>query len=72
VVRVLTSSREGLVELLAKRLCPSPSSILALFGEGYRGWRHESTFLSPAEEARFPPLHDDFLKELKFVTCSWE
>jgi hypothetical protein len=36
-VRVLTSSREGVDELPAKKPCSSPSSILALFGEGARG-----------------------------------
>jgi hypothetical protein len=37
VVRVLTSSMEGVDELPVKRLVSFPSSILALFGEGARG-----------------------------------
>jgi hypothetical protein len=37
IVRILTSSKEGVIELSARRPCSLPSSTLALFGEGARG-----------------------------------
>jgi hypothetical protein len=36
-IRILTSSKQGVVELPAKRPYYLPSSTLALFGEGARG-----------------------------------
>jgi hypothetical protein len=37
VAKILTSSKEGVVELPTTRLVSLPSSTLALFGEGAQG-----------------------------------